>query len=73
MVLFPAEGIMFGLGVLTVSTSGAQGNREDTSGQAIRDMLTTDGFEVVCSEVVPDDRATIAKRLAEWATPRGLT
>ena len=35
---------MFGLGVLTVSTSGAQGSREDTSGQAIRDMLAADGF-----------------------------
>ena len=58
---------MFGLGVLTVSTSGAQGSREDTSGQAIREMLTGDGFEVVRSEVVPDDRDLIAERLAEWA------
>ena len=58
---------MFGLGVLTVSTSGAQGAREDTSGQAIRDILTADGFEVVQSDVVPDDHATIAKTLAEWA------
>ena len=58
---------MFGLGVLTVSTSGAQGSREDTSGQAIRDMLTGDGFEVVRSEIVPDDLATIAGKLAEWA------
>ena len=58
---------MFGLGVLTVSTSGAQGSREDTSGQAIRDMLSGDGFEVVRSEIVPDDHATIAAKMAEWA------
>ena len=58
---------MFGLGVLTVSTSGAQGSREDTSGQAIRDMLTAEGFELVRSEIVPDDHATIAAMMAEWA------
>ena len=58
---------MFGLGVLTVSTSGAQGNREDTSGQAIREILTAEGFEVVRSEIVPDDYDTIAGKLAEWA------
>lgn len=58
---------MFGLGVLTISTSGAQGNREDTSGQAIRDILTDDGFEVVRSEIIPDDYDTIAAKMAEWA------
>lgn len=58
---------MFGLGVLTVSTSGAQGNREDTSGQAIREILSADGFDVVRSAIVADDHDTIAERLAEWA------
>jgi len=58
---------MFGLGVLTVSTSGAQGSREDSSGQAIRDMLTADGFQVVRSEIVTDDYDIIAGKLAEWA------
>ena len=58
---------MFGLGVLTVSTSGAQGSREDTSGEAIREMLSGDGFEVVRSEIVTDDYDTIAAKMAEWA------
>lgn len=58
---------MLGLGVLTISTSGAQGNREDTSGEAIREMLSGDGFEVVRSEIVPDDYDTIAAKLTEWA------
>ena len=58
---------MFGLGVLTVSTSGAQGNRQDTSGEAIREMLSGDGFEVVRSEIVPDDYGAIAAKMAEWA------
>ena len=63
---------MFGLGVLTVSTSGSEGNRVDTSGQTIRDMLTADGFEVVRSAIVPDDYARIAERLAEWADAPGV-
>lgn len=58
---------MLGLGVLTISTSGARGNREDTSGEAIREMLSGDGFEVVRSEIVRDDYDTIAAKLVEWA------
>ena len=58
---------MFGLGILTVSTSGAHGNREDTSGQAIRETLEPQGYQVVRYEVVPDDKAAIADRLPEWA------
>ena len=58
---------MLGLGVLTISTSGAQGNREDTSGEAIREILSGDGFEVVRSEIVSDDYDTIAAKMAEWA------
>lgn len=58
---------MLGLGILTISTSGAQGNREDSSGQAIREMLTGDGFEVVRSEIIKDDFDTIAAKFCEWA------
>lgn len=58
---------MFGLGVLTISTSGAQGDRVDTSGEAIREILTADGFEVVRSEIVTDDYDTIADTLSQWA------
>ena len=58
---------MLGLGVLTISTSGAVGNREDTSGEAIREVLSGDGFEVVRSEIISDDYDTIAAKLTEWA------
>ncbi len=58
---------MFRLAVLTVSTSGAQGQREDTSGQAIQEVLAAPDYELVRYEIVPDDHDTIAKRLAEWA------
>ena len=58
---------MFGLGILTVSTSGAQGQREDTSGQAIRELLEQQGYEVVRYEVVSDEQELIADRLSQWA------
>ena len=58
---------MFRLAVLTVSTSGSQGQREDTSGQAIQELLAPPDYEVVRYEVVPDDQKLIADRLAQWA------
>ncbi len=58
---------MFGLAVLTVSTSGYQGQREDTSGQAIKEILTPPDYEVVRYEIVPDEQDTIAQRMAQWA------
>ena len=58
---------MFGLAVLTVSTSGSQGKREDSSGQAIKDLLEGDDFQVVRYEIVSDDKDTISAKLAEWA------
>ena len=58
---------MFGLAVLTVSTSGSQGNRDDSSGQAIKNLLEGDDFEVVRYEIVTDDKDTISDKFIEWA------
>ena len=58
---------MLGLAILTVSTSGSQGRREDTSGQAIKEVLEAQGYQVVRYEVVSDDRDMIASRLSQWA------
>ena len=58
---------MFGLAVLTVSTSGYYGQREDTSGDKIKELLPPPDYELVRYEVVSDDRDMIAQRMAEWA------
>ena len=58
---------MFGLAVLTVSTSGYYGQREDTSGDKIKELLPPPDYELVRYEVVSDDRDMIARRMAEWA------
>ena len=58
---------MFRLAVLTVSTTGSQGRREDTSGLAIQEALPPPDYEAVKYEVVADDKAIIESRLAEWS------
>jgi len=58
---------MFGLAVLTVSTSGSLGNRDDSSGQAIKELLEGEEFQVVRYEIVADEKDTICAKLIEWA------
>ncbi len=62
----------FTVGVLTVSDSGARGEREDTSGPAIRAAVARVGGEVRITAIVPDERDRIAATLAQWADERQL-
>ena len=52
--------------VLTVSDKASRGERVDTSGPAIREMLEAAGFSVVASAVTPDDPGEIAATLVLW-------
>lgn len=58
---------MFTLGVLTVSDLGAQGKREDTSGQAVQELLEARDFVTRRRDMVPDERDQIEARLRAWA------
>ena len=59
---------MLRVGVLTVSTSGARGERaDDVSGTTVRAMAVGAGWDVVAYEVVADDRRAIAAVLREWS------
>ena len=49
--------------ILTISDSCAQGNREDVSGQTIKDMLVESGFEVCEKRIVADDFEQIVEEL----------
>ena len=55
---------MFRAAVITVSDRGFSGEREDESGPLVRAMLTEAGYSVVLYEVLPDERARLAERLA---------
>ena len=58
---------MLTLGILTISDKGWRGQRPDESGLAIRNSLASLDSQVLRYEVVPDETAVIAGRLAEWA------
>lgn len=58
---------MFTLGILTSSDTGTQGQREDTSGQAIKEILFPIGFSLVRYEIVPDEIDIISTKIKEWA------
>ena len=58
---------MYQLAILTVSTSGYQGQREDTGGEAIKAVLAPPEYEVVRYEIVSDEKDMIAERMAQWA------
>ena len=59
--------VLFRLAILTISTSGARGEREDTGGQAIREKLPPPDYQEVRYEVVTDDENDITRRISEWA------
>jgi molybdopterin adenylyltransferase len=58
---------MFTTGILTISDKGSQGQRQDISGQEIRERLSAIGSAVSKYEIVPDEREVIAQTLAAWA------
>jgi molybdopterin adenylyltransferase len=56
----------FSFAVLTISDSGSQGERADSSGDTIVEMMTEVGFEMVQRAIVPDERDQIMDRLRTW-------
>jgi molybdenum cofactor synthesis domain-containing protein len=57
------------VGILTISTKGAAGEREDASGEVIRELVTAPPLSATIAEraIVADDRAAIEQTLRCWA------
>ena len=55
------------LGILTISDKGARGEREDKSGEVIREVMARAGGVMQCYEIIPDEAPVIAGKLAAWA------
>ena len=58
---------MITAGILTVSDKGSRGQREDLSGQVIREVLEQAGISVTGYRVIPDEKEDIRAVLREWA------
>jgi molybdopterin adenylyltransferase len=53
--------------ILTISDRVSRGEREDKSGPAVVERCKSLGWEIVATEMLPDERATIASRLTTIA------
>jgi molybdopterin adenylyltransferase len=63
---------MMRVGVITTSDKGYRGERDDTSGDVIREMVGGLGAEVAFNTVVPDEQEKIKKALIQGADEMGL-
>jgi molybdenum cofactor synthesis domain-containing protein len=63
---------MLNAGILTVSDKGSRGEREDKSGEVIRENLSRMGANIAKYEIVPDEKKIISAKLVEWADGAGL-
>ena len=57
---------IFKVGILTVSDAGSKGERLDTSGDAISEVMISSGFVQVYREVIPDEKKLISNMLKRW-------
>jgi len=62
----------FTAGVLTVSDRTSRGIRTDKTGGIIATMLDRNGFNVIKTRIVPDERTHITDVLLEWVDRKGL-
>lgn len=58
--------------VLTISDKGAAGERIDTSGPALCDILKEDGWDVVYTTIIPDDMEQIKAELVKCSDEMGV-
>lgn len=67
-------GSAYQIGILTISTQGAAGAREDTSGEAIREIVEAEPLhaQVAARTIVADDYAAIERVLRVWSDERQL-
>ena len=56
----------FRFAILTISDAGSKGEREDTSGDVISEMMAGEDFQELRRDIVPDEAGLISSRLREW-------
>jgi len=61
------EGNMFKVAIITISDRGSKGEREDSSGPLIKEMLKNLPAEIIHYEIIPDEKGQIIKALKRSA------
>lgn len=57
---------MIKVGIITASDKGSRGEREDRSGEVIREMVAAEGWEVIEYVILPDEREQLAAKMRDW-------
>jgi len=60
------------VGILTISDKGARGEREDRSGQVLRELVQRIDGEVEAYEIIPDDMDAIREMLIHFTDEKKL-
>ena len=55
------------VGIITISDRASTGERQDTSGPALRQVIQSQGWDLVRMSVIPDNIELIKELLATWA------
>jgi molybdenum cofactor synthesis domain-containing protein len=55
--------IMFKVGIITASDKGFKGEREDKSGELIKEIMSSNGYKVETWNILPDERHEISKEI----------
>lgn len=63
---------MLTVGILTISDKGSRGEREDRSGEVIKEMFAALDARLVKYDIVPDEKEVISQRLIQWADEEGI-
>ncbi|MDR4497366.1 MAG: MogA/MoaB family molybdenum cofactor biosynthesis protein [Candidatus Scalindua sp.] len=58
--------------ILTISDKGSRGEREDKSGEVIKEKLQEIKADIIAYEIIPDERAVITERLKYLAESANL-
>ncbi len=61
------ENMKIKFGIITISDRSAQGERTDLSGPALVTLINQQGWQVIKTEIIPDDFRTIKRVLMEWS------
>lgn len=59
--------------VITISDKGSRGERVDTSGPALCEMLNEAGWDVVYTNIIPDEKEQIKAELMNCADKKGIS
>ena len=57
---------------MTISDRSASGERTDASGPALVEAVLSQGWEVICQDILPDDALSLRDKLVDWADRRDL-